>query len=168
GPPESNGPPERDCPPERDGPPDPLDHPGGMITHWVLKKSLQVQVEANRDLLTPDLAAILQDAWDQYLLDDQIHALIKNGEYDRLARDATDITDFHHYLTTTGELPTPTPNHPSERSAQGDEASDRGPSPGMSWTPPLGSDVGPAAGVSSTGPNHSIARARRATSSSRR
>src|SRR5699024_7632384 len=59
GPPESNGPPDRDGPPERDGPPDPLDHPGGMITHWVLKKSLQVQVEANRDLLTPDLAAIL-------------------------------------------------------------------------------------------------------------
>src|SRR5699024_5913800 len=77
GPPEQDGPPERDRPPERDGPPDPLDHPGGMITHWVLKKSLQVQVEANRDLLTPDLAAILQDAWDQYLLDDQIHALIK-------------------------------------------------------------------------------------------
>lgn len=83
-----------------------------MITHWVLKKSLQVQVEANRDLLTPDLAAILQDAWDQYLLDDQIHALIKNGEYDRLARDATDITDFHHYLTTTGELPNPDPEPP--------------------------------------------------------
>ena len=112
GPPESNSPPERDRPPERDGPPDPLDHPGGMITHWVLKKSLQVQVEANRDLLTPDLAAILQDAWDQYLLDDQIHALIKNGEYDRLARDATDITDFHHYLTTTGELPNPDPEPP--------------------------------------------------------
>ena len=83
-----------------------------MITQWVLKKNLQVQVEANRDLLTPDLAATLQDAWDQYMFEDQIRALIANGEYDRLARDAADIDHFHHYLTTTGELPNPDPPPP--------------------------------------------------------
>ena len=83
-----------------------------MITQWILKKNLQVQVEANRDLLTPDLAAILQDAWEQYMLDDQIRGLIENGEYDRLTHDAADIDHFHHYLTTTAEHPAPDPEPP--------------------------------------------------------
>lgn len=112
-PPGTSGPaPPRTSGPAPPRPPDPLDHPGGMITQWELQNSLRVQTAANRDLLTPELAAVLQDSWDRYMFSQEIHALIDNGEYERLARDATDIDRFHDYLVTTGELPDPDPAPP--------------------------------------------------------
>ena len=66
---------------------DPVRGPDGAITHWKTRSGAHASVAPNTDLLTPELAAVLQARWEQYEFERDITAMVIAGELERFARE---------------------------------------------------------------------------------